>query len=131
MTVVSEMGEIWSPQTAPARHAEMPIFMSTGSEEAKMAVTMGMRMPKVPQLVPVEKARKTATRKIMAGSMEKRLSAAPPTTPATNTSAPRAPVMDLRVSAKVRMSRAGTMAMKPLVMQSMASLNVTTRRAMR
>ena len=82
MIVVSEMGEQWSPQTAPARQAEMPIIRSSGLF-AKTGRTMGIRMPKVPQLVPVEKARPRATRKITAGSMENRPAAAPSTRPAT------------------------------------------------
>ena len=36
---------------------------------AKMGSTMGIRMPNVPQLVPVANARPHATRKMMAGSM--------------------------------------------------------------
>ena len=66
--VVSEMGEQWSPQTAPARQAEMPM-MSSLLSPGKTAVTMGIRMPKVPQLVPVAKASTQATRKMTAGSM--------------------------------------------------------------
>ena len=68
MTVVSEMGEQWSPHTAPARQAEMPMVSSVGWS-AKMGSTMGMRMPNVPQLVPVANARPSATRKMMAGSI--------------------------------------------------------------
>ena len=65
---VSEMGEQWSPITAPAQQAEIPM-MSSSLEAGKIAVTMGIRMPKVPQEVPVAKARNTATRKMMTGSM--------------------------------------------------------------
>ena len=82
MMVVSEMGEMWSPQTAPARHAEMPIIRSSGSL-ANTGSTMGIRIPKVPQLVPVAKARPSATRKMTAGSMAKSPAAAPSTRPAT------------------------------------------------
>jgi hypothetical protein len=43
MMVVSEMGEQWSPQTAPAQQAEMPMIISLLSA-GKMAVTMGIRI---------------------------------------------------------------------------------------
>ena len=46
--VVSEMGEQWSPQTAPARQADIPMkrrLLSAGNT----ATTMGMRIPNVPQ----------------------------------------------------------------------------------
>ena len=66
--VVSEMGEQWSPMTAPAQQAEMPMI-SSSLEAGKMAVTMGIRMPKVPQEVPEAKARTQATTKMTAGSM--------------------------------------------------------------
>ena len=71
MMVVSEMGEQWSPQTAPARQAEMPMICRSGAA-LKMGSTMGMRMPKVPQLVPVAKASRQATTKMIAGSSMKR-----------------------------------------------------------
>ena len=58
--VVSEMGEQWSPHTAPARQAAMEIT-SISDSPGNTAQTMGIRMVKVPQLVPVEKARKTET----------------------------------------------------------------------
>ena len=54
---------------------------------------------------------------------------APRMTPSTNTSAPRALVMLLRLTARVRMVMGGTMAMKPLGTQAMASLKVSARRA--
>ena len=43
-------------------------MMSRVLSAGKTLVTMGSRMPKVPQEVPVEKARPQATRKMMAGS---------------------------------------------------------------
>src|SRR5699024_8836127 len=92
MMVVSEMGEQWSPATAPAKHAEMPMVRSSGSP-AKMGSTMGMRMPNVPQLVPVANASPHATRKMMAGSMLNRPAAAPSMQPDTNSAAPSALVM--------------------------------------
>ena len=67
MIVVSDMGEQWSPHTAPAIQAEMEIIISWGLEFINTFTTMGIRIPKVPQEVPVENARKHATRKIIAG----------------------------------------------------------------
>ena len=67
MMVVSEMGEQWSPQTAPAIHAEMEIIISWGSTSWKHDTTMGISMPKVPHDVPEAKASPMATRKMMAG----------------------------------------------------------------
>jgi len=48
MMVVSEMGEQWSPHTAPAMQAEMEIIISCGSTSWKHDTTMGMSMPNVP-----------------------------------------------------------------------------------
>lgn len=65
--VVSEIGEQWSPQTAPARQADMlitPRVLPMG----KILRTIGIRIPKVPQEVPVAKAMKHAIIKIIAGS---------------------------------------------------------------
>ena len=79
----------------------------------KIGSTIGIRMPKVPQEVPVEKARNTATRKMIAG--RKLVSApAPCMTDCTNSSEPSMLVMPLRVVAKVRIKMGGTMAAKPL-----------------
>ncbi len=67
MMVVSEMGEQWSPHTAPAIQAEMEIIMSCGSTLWKQDTTMGISMPNVPHEVPEAKARPAATTKMMAG----------------------------------------------------------------
>ena len=64
--VVSEMGEQWSPQTAPARQADIPIVPSA-LPTGKIARTIGIRIPKVPQEVPVAKEIPQATRNIIAG----------------------------------------------------------------
>ena len=122
--VVSEMGEQWSPQTAPARQADMlmtPMVLPTG----KMLSTMGIRIPKVPQEVPVANAMAHAIRRMIAGRKLLRASAEPK---ALFTKVPesKSAVMFLRVVAIVRMRMAGTMAIKPLGMHSMASLNVTS-----
>ena len=64
--VVSEMGEQWSPQTAPAMQAEIHTT-ARGLSMGKTFWTMGMSMPKVPQLVPVAKASRQPMMKTMAG----------------------------------------------------------------
>ena len=64
MMVVSLIGEIWSPHTAPAIHAEIEM-MRKGSAPGNTAMQIGIRIPKVPQEVPVANARKPATRKMM------------------------------------------------------------------
>ena len=68
MIVVSEIGEQWSPHTAPARHAEILMTsISPASACGNTVQTIGIRIEKVPQLVPVENARKTETRNTIAG----------------------------------------------------------------
>ena len=61
--VVSEIGEQWSPQTEPARQADIPIIpisLPTGN----IARTIGIKIPNVPHDVPVAKEMPIATRKI-------------------------------------------------------------------
>ena len=65
MIVVSEIGEQWSPQTAPAMQAETATIVIESPGIA--ARTIGMRIPNVPQLVPVENARTIAITKMIAG----------------------------------------------------------------
>lgn len=79
MIVVSDIGEQWSPQTAPARQAEIEIT-SISDVEGKTAHTIGIRIVNVPQLVPVEKAKKTEITKIAAGTNICRLAAEDSTT---------------------------------------------------
>ena len=128
MMVVSEMGEQWSPHTAPAMQAEMEMIIIVSFCPWNTATTMGIRIPKVPQEVPVAKARQHPTRKTMAGRKFIRLLALDCTRSATNTSAPRLSVMAFSVQAKVRIRIAGTMALKPSGIQLMHSLNLVTRR---
>jgi hypothetical protein len=73
---------------------------------------MGIRIPKVPQLVPVAKAMKQAETNIMAG---RRFARAPAfaITDLTKSSLPRREVVFLRAVARVRMIIAGTIALKP------------------
>ena len=134
MMVVSEMGEQWSPQTAPARQAEMPMMNSGLVGSWKTVVTMGMRIPKVPQDVPVANAMKTATTKMMAGSRDCRPAATPFMAPSTKAEALRisSPVVRFfREVARVRMMIGAIMAMKPSGTLFMASLNVMSFLQMR
>ena len=114
------MGEQWSPQTAPARQADIPTtprVLPTGNTLS----TMGIRIPKVPQEVPVANAIRHATTKIMAG---RKLCSDPASARAfcTNTSEERRPVIFLREVAIVRIIIAGTIAIKPFGKQAIASL---------
>ncbi len=59
MIVVSEMGEQWSPKTAPAIHAAIPITRRSGSV-TNTGTAIGMRIPIVPHDVPVANAMKHA-----------------------------------------------------------------------
>ena len=72
MIVVSEIGEQWSPQTAPAMHADTQItarvaFAGSGSVSLKTSRVIGMRIPNVPHDVPVANERPQAIRKMIAG----------------------------------------------------------------
>ena len=89
---------------------------------------MGIRIPKVPQEVPVAKARKHATMKIIAGSIFTSPSAEDFTSSATNSAAPRLSVILFKVHAKVRISIAGTMDLKPSGIHAMQSRNGSTLR---
>ena len=54
---MSEIGEQWSPKTAPARTAPKAGTSSSASPTEVMSVpAIGSRMPKLPHEVPVEKA---------------------------------------------------------------------------
>lgn len=113
MMVVSEIGEQWSPQTAPAMQAEIAMMVISLPKPLKAAITIGMRIPKVPQEVPVANERPTAMRKMMAGSRLTKEAAEVLTMSAIKIFAPRLSVMPFSVQAKVRMRIAGTMALKP------------------
>src|SRR5690554_75005 len=54
--VVSDMGEQWSPKTAPAITAAKPGISIVVSIAMVISAAKGSIMPKVPQLVPVDKA---------------------------------------------------------------------------
>ena len=85
-------------------------------------------MPKVPQLVPVEKLSTQAMTKMMAGRKLNRPAAALSVTPATKYFAPSRPVTFFSAVASVRIVMAGTMFIKPVGIASMDSLKEIRRR---
>ena len=126
MMVVSEIGEQWSPQTAPAMQAETAMMVMDPVGIA--ASTIGMRMPKVPQLVPVENARMIAMTKMIAGRKFWSPAAGPLMMSEMKILAPSESVMPLSVHAQQRIMMAGTMALKPSGKASMQSRKLMTRR---
>ena len=64
--VVSEMGEMWAPYTAPAR-AEPTATRNSGSLASNTPMMMGRMSAIVPQLVPMANPMNAATRKMTAG----------------------------------------------------------------
>ena len=112
----------------PGPKKAMEIIISFGSDFSKTATTMGIRIPKVPQLVPVEKARKQPTRKMMAGSRFIRPPAAFSIAAATKAAAPRLSVIAFSVHAKVSIRMAGTIALKPFGRHAMQSVKPSTLR---
>ena len=90
--------------------------------------TIGIRIPKVPQEVPVENARKHATTKMIAGRKFIKDPALLCTVSATKTAAPRESVIAFKVHAKVRIRMAGTMALKPLGRHFIQSVKLKTLR---
>ena len=88
MIVVSEIGEQWSPHTAPAIQAEIAIIIIAGSD-VKASTTIGIRIPNVPHEVPLAKARIQPTMKMIAGKKFIRPAALPRTSASTYGAAPR------------------------------------------
>ena len=78
------------------------MIIKVGSEFSKTFTTIGIRIPKVPQEVPVAKARKPSDQEYIAGRKFIRLPAADSVAICTKSAAPRLSVMDFKVQAKVR-----------------------------
>ena len=116
------MGEQWSPQTAPAMQADMERIIMLVSTSWKMATTIGIKIPKVPQEVPVAKASPIAIKKINTGRKERAEPALLFTKAATNSFAPRLSVIAFKDHAKVKIKIAGTICLKPSGRQSIPSL---------
>ena len=66
--VVSEIGEQWSPNTAPANTAASAGNSNSMSVTTAICAAIGNRSPNVPQEVPVANAVKPATKKIIIGN---------------------------------------------------------------
>ena len=129
MIVVSEIGEQWSPQTAPAMQAETAMIVIV--EPGIAARTMGIRMPNVPQLVPVEKPRMQAMRKMIAGRNAFSEAAGPLMRSEMKIFAPSESVMPFSVHAQQRIMIAGTIALNPSGNASMHDWKEMTRRHMK
>ena len=124
--VVSEIGEQWSPQTAPAIHADIAIIIRLGSVSWNDATTIGIRIPNVPQLVPVANARNTAITNIITGRKLTNSEAEPLMIEATNSFAPKLSVIALIDHANVRIRICGIIEENHLGIHSMNYLNETT-----
>ena len=94
----------------------------------KIAIQIGIKIPKVPHEVPVANARQHAITKIIAGRKSWKPEAELPTTPFTNSFAPRLSVIPFKVHARERIKIAGTIALKPSGIQTIASVKETSRR---
>ena len=68
--VVSDMGEQWSPNTLPPKVAASDIVIKSGVVEREgwhISITMGTRIPNVPQAVLMEKDKNVAAINMIAG----------------------------------------------------------------
>ena len=129
MIVVSEIGEQWSPHTAPAMQADTQIMarvavLGSGSVREKALNVIGIRIPNVPQDVPVAKDNPHAIRKMIAGMIPMNEPFDLSTISATYSAAPKESVIALRDHASVRIRIGGTIALKPSSMLDMHSLNL-------
>ena len=88
---------------------------------------MGTRIAKVPQLVPVENARKIPIANIIAG-MITLAEALLPTTPSTKDAIPKASPIPFKDHAKIKIVTAGTINLKPSARESINPLKVMTFR---
>ena len=103
-------------------------MIRSGSSTGKAAAATGISMLKVPQLVPVAKARKIDTRKITAGSIAYMPDELPAIRSCTNSAAPREEVTVFIAVASVRIRMEGIMALKPLGRHSEIFLKLTVFR---
>ena len=128
MTVVSEIGDTWSPHTAPeSTDATAMIIICMLSAPGNIAIAIGTRMANVPQLVPVENDRKIATRNKIAGSSTL-AEALEPTRFSTKEAISRASPIPFSDHAKIRIPIAGIIILKPSTKLSINPLNVITLR---
>ena len=124
--MVSEIGEAWSPATAPDKIAATFIAKRLISFVPRIAIAIGIKIPKVPQLVPVENAREIAIRKNSGGSIIINVKFPAITLP---TKPPKFKYLSLQipesVQARQRINIAGVMALNPALKLSQNALNVT------
>ena len=126
--VVSEIGEQWSPYTEPASVAPRAgIRMDAPSAlPSQIMDTIGIKIPNVPHAVPIEKDRKDATTKMIAGKILKD-TLEPATRPLTNSPVPiisrQTPLKD---QARERIITAETISFTPAVIPPMKSRKVTS-----
>ena len=102
------------------------MIIKVGSEFSNTFTTIGIRIPKVPQEVPVAKARKHPIRNTIAGRKFIRLPAADSVAISTKSAAPKLSVIAFKVQAKVRIRIAGTIALKPSGIHSIQERNTRT-----
>ena len=102
------------------------MIIKAGSEFSNTLTTIGIRIPKVPQEVPVAKARKHPIRNTIAGRKFIRLPAADSVAICTKSAAPRLSVIAFKVQAKVRIRIAGTIALNPSGIHSIQERNTRT-----
>ena len=126
--MVSEIGEQWSPHTAPAIQAEMDNIIILWSIPEKILTTIGISIPKVHHEVPVANARNAAIKNIITGIKWNAPDGTPLTIEATHSLAPRLSVIAFSVHASVNISIAGTIALNPSGIQLMESVNFNTLR---
>ena len=128
MIVVSDIGEQWSPITAPAMQADIEIIISCGSVFWKAATTIGIRIPNVPHEVPVAKASPHPIRNMITGRKFIRLPAEFWISPATYVDAPRLSVMPFKLHANVRIRIGAIIAENPLGTHSIKSVKLIVLR---
>ena len=104
---------------------------AAGMPPENTGMTMGSRMVKVPQEVPVAKPRNAAIRNTTAGRKFFRPGPNLDTRSATNSGAPRALVTSPMVQARHRIRMAGTICLKPSGRQSISSVKLMARRTMK
>ncbi len=122
--VVSEIGDTWSPYTAPAIHAAIIGIIISGRDSV-IASPIGISIPNVPHEVPAAKDSRQAIKNRTAGI---NAIASPPklvTIFLTKSASPRLSVIALRDQAKVRISIGEIICFRPSGTQFIQSLNVT------
>ena len=122
--VVSEIGDIWSPHTAPERIAATFIVIR-GLASPKIAIAIGINIPNVPHDVPVANERPSETRKKIAGSKIPTV-AFPPITELTKPPIFKKSSLQIpeSVHARQRIITAGVIALNPFTKHSQNSVNL-------